>query len=63
LYSWYETQAATTQTLLDIIAVSYQNISPPDQILSNINSPLATEQMNLTATLIGGNSLVDTLKR
>ncbi|KAJ3056073.1 hypothetical protein HK097_008201 [Rhizophlyctis rosea] len=48
-----------SQTLLDIIAVSYQNIGPPEQVVpGGIN-----DQTNANfASNVGGNTLVDELK-
>ena len=58
-----ETHTITCQTILDIIAISYQNVGPPEPNLASQNQPLAAEQLNMCAQLIGGNLLIDDLKR
>lgn len=58
-----ETHASAAQVILDIIAVSYQNIGPPEHMLATLSVAIAAEQLNISATVIGGNSLVDEMKR
>ncbi|KAJ3039005.1 hypothetical protein HDV00_012692 [Rhizophlyctis rosea] len=53
-----EIHNTASQTLLDIIAVSYQNIGPPEQVVPGLG-----DQMNMNFTNnVGGNTLVDELK-
>ncbi|KAJ3059862.1 hypothetical protein HK102_009788, partial [Quaeritorhiza haematococci] len=57
-----EIHNTAAQTLLDIIAVSYQNLGPPEQILPAGIAAMNDQMMNAAANEIGGNILVDELK-
>lgn len=57
-----EIQSTAAQIILDIIAVSYQNIGPPEHLLANLSQAIAAEQLNVSAGTIGGNALIDEMK-
>ncbi|KAJ3289499.1 hypothetical protein HK104_007414 [Borealophlyctis nickersoniae] len=54
-----EIHNTASQTLLDIIAVSYQNLNPTEQVLPGLGG--MGDQMNFPSS-VGGNTLVDELK-
>lgn len=61
LFSLYspQTHNVAAQTILDIIAVSYQNVGPPEQMLQAGVDEHAANSLSLG----GGNVLIDQLKR